>query len=449
MRTESPEVAQPAQPLQKQVIGEWQRIRPVQPRQGGARDVPRRHGSKRELSPGLWELSAYSRSRDRRVYKRFRGTAYQADRALSKLVQQAREGEIGTGRQTLATFLQETWLPSVTKVSKRGRPLAPTTAARYRKAVEYICSAIGRVRLENLQSAHVERLRDKLLADLAPQTVGDVLRVLSQALRKAQGKELIRVNWADGSVVDRPSADPRPLAVITPELGQRILQAARDEDPWDSSAHLGLGCTLRREEVLGLRWADVDFGEGQLAVSRALTYAEYPDGDQTADDSFALWMSDHRLHLGPPKSKAGVRTLDLPGTVAEALLRHRARQNERRQQLGSAWTDLDLVVDRGDGLPWEPSEFSKRWARFARHHRLSGKTRTGEVATVTFHGLRHGAATLMLTGRLPDRVIIDVMGHADTRILRRYQDVVPELRREAARTMDVLLRGEGEEIGPG
>jgi integrase len=410
--------------------------------------VPRRHGSKRELSPGLWELSAYSRSRDRRVYKRFRGTAYQADRALSKLVQRAREGEIGTGRQTLATYLQETWLPSVTKVSKRGRPLAPTTAARYRKAVEYICAAIGRVRLENLQAAHIERLRDRLLADLAPQTVGDVLRVLSQALRKAQGKGLVRVNWADGSVVDRPSADPSPLAVITPELGQRILQAAKGEEPWDAAAHLGLGCTLRREEVLALRWADVDFGEGRLTVSRALTYAENSEVEASPDEPASRWMWEHRLHLGPPKSKATCRTLDLPGTVAEALLRHKARQSERKQQLGSARTDLDLVVDRGDGLPWEPSEFSKRWGRFARLHRLRGKTRTGEVATVTFHGLRHGAATLMLTGRLPDRVVIELMGHADTRILRRYQDVVPELRREAARTMDVLLRGEGEKTGP-
>jgi integrase len=399
-------------------------------------------GHKRELSPGLWELSAYSRTQDRRVYKRFRGTAYQADRALSKLVQKAREGEIGQGRQTLATYLQQTWLPSVTKVSKRGRPLAPTTAARYRKAVEYICSAIGRVRLENLQAAHVERLRDKLLATLAPQTVGDVLRVLSQALRKAQGKGLIRVNWADGSVVDRPTADPRPLAVITPELGQRILQAARGEDPWDAAAHLGLGCTLRREEVLALRWADVDFGEAQLTVSRALTYAKYPEDEEPPDDPVSRWMWERRLHLGPPKSKAGVRTIDLPRTVAEALLQHKARQNERRLQLGTAWSDLDMVVDRGDGLPWEPSEFSKRWARFARTYGLRGKTKTGEIATVTFHGLRHGAATLMLTGRLPDRVVMDVMGHADTRILRRYQDVVPELRREVAKAMDALLGGE-------
>src|SRR6266508_1792728 len=173
-------------------------------------------GHKRELSPGLWELSAYSRTQDRRVYKRFRGTVYQADRALSKLVQEVREGEIGQGRQTLAAYLQQAWLPSVTRVSKRGRPLAPTTAARYRKAVEYICAVTGRVRLENLQAAHVERLRDKLLATLAPQTVGDVLRVLSQALRKAHGKGLVTV-----SCFSPKSTPPRTWASDARSSGRR------------------------------------------------------------------------------------------------------------------------------------------------------------------------------------------------------------------------------------
>jgi integrase len=298
---------------------------------------------------------------------------------------------------------------------------------------------LGKVKLDDLRAGHVERVRDELLKTLAPQTVGDVLRVLSQALRKAQARNLIRMNWAEGSVVDRPTGDPKPLVVITPELGRRILAAVTSEDPWDAAVHLGLACTLRRGEVLGLRWGDVDFGDERLAVNRSLTYAEYPDGDDPPENPTVRWMWERKLHFGPPKSKAGARTMDLPCTVAQALLRHKARQNERRLKLGAPWTDLDLVVDRGDGLPWEPSEFSKRWRQFAQGRSLYGRTRMGETALVTFHGLRHGAATLMLAGRLPDRVVIDVMGHADTRILRRYQDVIPELRREAATVMDVLL----------
>jgi integrase len=64
-------------------------------------------------------------------------------------------------------------------------------------------------------------------------------------------------------------------------------------------------------------------------------------------------------------------------------------------------------------------------------------------AGVTFHGLRHGAATLMLAAGVADTVALEVMGHADTRILRHYQQVVDELKRDAAARMDALLGGRG------
>jgi integrase len=65
-------------------------------------------------------------------------------------------------------------------------------------------------------------------------------------------------------------------------------------------------------------------------------------------------------------------------------------------------------------------------------------------AGITFHGLRHGAATLLLAAGVPDTVAMRTMGHADTRILARYQDVVSELQRDAAVRMDQLL-GEGRQ----
>ena len=69
--------------------------------------------------------------------------------------------------------------------------------------------------------------------------------------------------------------------------------------------------------------------------------------------------------------------------------------------------------------------------RFAKANGLEG---------VTFHTLRHGAATVLLAAGVPDTVALEVMGHADTRILRHYQEVVDELKRDAAERMDALLR---------
>jgi integrase len=66
---------------------------------------------------------------------------------------------------------------------------------------------------------------------------------------------------------------------------------------------------------------------------------------------------------------------------------------------------------------------------------------THGFAGITFHGLRHGAATLLLAAGVPDTVAMRTMGHADTRILARYRDVVNELQRDAAAGMDLLIGG--------
>lgn len=153
-------------------------------------------------------------------------------------------------------------------------------------------------------------------------------------------------------------------------------------------AHLALGLGLRREEVLGLPWTNVD---DVVHVRRTLT--------ATGDE----------YHFGPPKSADGRRDLPMPGFVARALHRHRVGQAERLLAIGVA---PELVVDNGIGQPWQPASFSRAWRGFAKAHGFEG---------ITLHGPRHGAATLLLAAGVPDAVAASVMGHADTRILRRYQ----------------------------
>src|SRR5439155_26677382 len=199
------------------------------------------------------------------------------------------------------------------------------------------------------------------------------------------------------------------FTMIDAKLGEKILETVRGEDPWDVAAHLALGLGLRREEVLGLTWADVE--DDTVRVRQTLTYA------------------GGELHFGPPKSDAGERDLPLPVFVARALKRHRAAQAEKLLAIGVV---PELVVDNGIGEPWMPASFSTGWRRFAKAHGFEG---------ITFHTLRHGAATLMLAGGVPDAVAITVMGHADTRVLRRYQEVVDELKQDAAKRMDAVLGG--------
>jgi integrase len=85
---------------------------------------------------------------------------------------------------------------------------------------------------------------------------------------------------------------------------------------------------------------------------------------------------------------------------------------------------------RGDGEHWLPPSFSTGWSRFA--------AKAG-LFDVPLLGLRRGSATLMLASGVPDVVAAQIMGHADARILRRYQDIVPELTRDAAARMSTIL----------
>lgn len=369
-----------------------------------------------ERSPGIWRITVSAgfdeAGQRRRITRTVRGSRRDTERELTKMLRERDEGTLADGRQPLERYLADEWLPAVSAVSKRGRPLAPTTRQRYRDAVRHVSQEIGKVRLSDLRPTHVEKVRDRLLArGLAPQTVSDVLRVLSQALSRAEARGLVGRNPADPSLVHRPVGERAAFTVIDASLGASILTAVAGADPWDAATHLALGLGLRREEVLGLRWDDVD---DAVHVRRTLT---------AADGSF---------HFGPPKSAAGRRDLPMPDFVARALHRHRVAQGERLLPIGLPRPEL--VVDNGIGEPWQPATFSGAWGDWAKAQGFAG---------ITFHGLRHGAATLLLAAGVPDTVAMRTMGHADTRILARYQDVVSELQRDAAARMDNLLGGAG------
>lgn len=120
-------------------------------------------------------------------------------------------------------------------------------------------------------------------------------------------------------------------------------------------------------------------------------------------------FADGQIHVGDTKSRAAERTMTVPAFVLQALRRHPARQDRRRLKIGEAWQDLDLVVDRGDGVLYSPPSFSKAWERFAARSGFAG---------VKFHGLRHGAATLMLAAGISDAVAMRLMGHTSVKDAR-------------------------------
>ena len=169
----------------------------------------------------------------------------------------------------------------------------------------------------------------------------------------------------------------------------------------------------------GLRWSDVDLDAGTLTVVRQITRT-----------------NDHIEWKGEPKTRPSRRSLILPRVCVEQLAEHRTRQTGERAEaavwIDRAWVDRDLVWPSEAGMPL-PSSNLRRMLR--RQCAAAG------IREITFHTLRHSAATLLLAQGVPSAVILDVLGHQDVRMLRRYQHVTDSLRQDAADAIDRKLYG--------
>ena len=219
---------------------------------------------------------------------------------------------------------------------------------------------------------------------LSPVTRRQVHITLHAALAAAKRQQLIGYNPAEDA--ERPRRRSEKIGsehVWTVAELQRFL-AATAEDRWASSG--GSGSTgLRRGEVMGLRWSDVDLKAGTLRVRGARVSVAYV------------------VHEGDPKSEAGKRPMPLfPETVA-ALKAWKAQQNAERLQWGKAWQDTEYIFTREDGTPWHPAAISKRFAKALER---------ADVPRITLHKLRHGFATYHIAAGTQAKYLQKLLGHS-------------------------------------
>ncbi len=196
---------------------------------------------------------------------------------------------------------------------------------------------------------------------------------------------------------------------------RQFLAATRDHRLYTLWAVL-LGTGLRRSEVCGLTWHDVDLDTGVVHIRQTVTSVR---GRAVSSDE--------------TKSDAGRRTI-LPGAELMAILRrHRAGQNEERLAAGSAWVDSGAVFAEPDGTALHPGRLSGRFST------LTDKL---GLPRIGLHGLRHTHATALLRDRVPITVVSQRLGHADPSItLSTYSHAMPSDDAIAAQSIDRILFG--------
>ena len=239
--------------------------------------------------------------------KRRRRTVYGATRAeaVAKLDQLRAERRAGRDLAVQAPTLSQ-WLDEWLREIKSSDGTRPSTLRRYQEVIRtHLAPGLGRIRVDRLAPRDVQRFLAGRRTTLAPASVVKIHGVLRVALGDAERMGLVTRNVAR---VVRPASLPRnERPVLTPQEARALLAEARG-DRYEAVFILALGMGLRRGEVLGLRWEDIDLLSGRLHIRRAL---------QRVQGS---------LQLVETKSHRSSRALPIPKNVVPVLDRQRARQ---------------------------------------------------------------------------------------------------------------------------
>lgn len=275
----------------------------------------------------------------------------------------------------------------------------------------HLVPGLGMHKLTELRPMHLQRYYAvKLDSGLSPTTVRKHHNLLHAALRHAVRMQLLAVNPTDAVVP--PRVVRKEMKFLDAEQSVAMLRAA-EGTPLHLALLLALGTGMRRGELLGLRWCDVDLDGGTLIVA------------QTLQEAFK------ELHLKEPKTAKSRRRITLPGVVVEALRIEKARQAEKTLASPLGEPGSDLVLCAPDGGPWWPSNFNRTWQKFKNVNGVK----------VRFHDLRHSHASQLLAAGVHVKVVSERLGHASVGItLDTYSHVIPALQEEAAEKIDAGLR---------
>ena len=302
---------------------------------------------------------------------------------------------------TTVSALLDEWVADGAK----SHGLRPTTFDQYRTLVgRHVIPALGSTRVDQVDKRDVAAtLRDFTgSASSKRSTYAAMVKLWDYAVDRG----LVGVNVV--REVKRPAA-AQALA---------ILKAAK-EHRWEVAVWLGLGAGLRRGEMLGLRWSDVDLDKAVAHVRLNVT------------------RTSAGLIAGEPKTSRGVRDVPLGDEVVAALRAHRATQAAERLKAGSAWADSGHVITNEVGGLGEPRQLSRVWSAWARKAKVKDRgTHTG----------RHFAATqLLASGRASVADVAAILGHDPSVLLGVYASAVAEGQRAAVSALGEVLAAEPQD----
>ena len=349
-------------------------------------------------------------------YLTVRGTKKDAQGALITALAAVNEGtHVDPSKLSIGEFL-ERWLTDYAASAVSGK-----TLERYREHVDkHLVPGLGTISLKDLKPLDIQGYYARALASgrlkgecgLSPRTVHHHHVILSQALGRAVKWRLLAINPVEA--VDPPKVHQQEIEVLDDDDLVKLLRTVQSTRSYPAIL-LAATTGMRRGEILGLRWRDLNLDSAKLSV--AVTLEETRSG----------------LKLKAPKTRNSRRTITLPALTVETLRRHRAQVLRERLALGFGRDDDGPVFANLEGGHIRPRNFTKEFTRLVKK---------AGVRRITLHGLRHSHITSLLRAGVNAKVVSERAGHASVAItLGLYAHALPDMQAEAAAKVDAALRG--------
>ncbi|MCL6560780.1 MAG: site-specific integrase [Firmicutes bacterium] len=384
-------------------------------------------GSIYKRSDGRWEAKASigynAEGKPKRITKYFE-TRKEAQDWLAKVAHEKNIGAFVEPHKTTLGEWLDRWLNDYKKMKIR-----LTTFESYEMNIrDHIKPAIGNIPLRQLQTSDLQRFYASLLKDgrhdgkgaLSVRTVRYIHTILKAALEQAVMEQLLYRNVA--KAVELPEEKKKEVVPFTREEIIKFVNHIKD-DRLFAAYYLDIKTGLRRGELLGLTWQDIDFENGRLQVRRELVQVK-KEGERIK----------RPLEFQEPKTEKSKRTVPLTKDVIKVLKAHKARQAQEKLFHGQHYQNNDLVFCTEDGKPIWPRNFHRRYTKLLKKAGLPHKK---------FHALRHTFASLLLEEGEDLKNVQELLGHASIVVTGDiYTHVLERVKKKAVDKLDRIVQVE-------